>query len=84
MKGIEFRFDATFEGIEKQADGSLLVSMSNHAPIEVDLVMFATGRLPNTHGLGLENGGRRAGRHGAIKVDEIIVRPATASMRSAT
>ncbi|MDR6114908.1 MULTISPECIES: glutathione-disulfide reductase [unclassified Sphingomonas] len=70
MKGIEFRFDATFEGIEKQADGSLLVSMSNHAPIEVDLVMFATGRLPNTHGLGLESAGVELDEHGAIKVDE--------------
>ncbi|MGE7207359.1 glutathione-disulfide reductase [Sphingomonas sp. NPDC019816] len=70
MKGIDFRFDATFQGIEKQADGSLKVSMSGHDPIEVDLVMFATGRVPNTHGLGLETAGVELDDIGAIKVDE--------------
>ncbi|WP_440978340.1 glutathione-disulfide reductase [Sphingomonas pseudosanguinis] len=70
MKGIDFRFDATFQGIEKQADGSLKVSMSGHDPIEVDLVMFATGRVPNTHGLGLDSAGVELDAIGAIKVDE--------------
>lgn len=70
MKGIDFRFDATFQGIEKQADGSLKVSMSGHDPIEVDLVMFATGRVPNTHGLGLDSAGVELDEIGAIKVDE--------------
>lgn len=50
-KGIDFRFHAEFRGIEKQADGSLKVSMTNHEPLEVDLVLFATGRVPNTEGL---------------------------------
>lgn len=70
MKGIEFRFDATFEGIEKMDDGCLKVSMSNHEPMIVDLVMFATGRLPNTHGLGLETAGVELDDHGAVKVDD--------------
>lgn len=70
MKGIDFRFDATFQGIEKQADGSLKVSVSGHDPIEVDLVMFATGRVPNTHGLGLDSAGVEMDEIGAIKVDE--------------
>ncbi|UYY76621.1 glutathione-disulfide reductase [Sphingomonas sp. R1] len=67
-KGIEFRFFAEFEKIEKQADGSLLVSMSGHDPIEVDCVLFATGRVPNTEGLGLEAVGVELDK-GAIKVD---------------
>lgn len=70
MKGIDFRFDATFQGIEKLDDGSLKVSMSGHDPIEVDLVMFATGRVPNTYGLGLETAGVQLDDIGAIKVDE--------------
>jgi len=70
MKGIDFRFNAKFEGIEKQADGSLKVSMSNHAPIEVDCVMFATGRVPNTENLGLDAAGVELNGKGAIKVDE--------------
>ncbi len=68
-KGIDFRFHANFAGIEKQADGSLLVSMSNHEPIAVDCVMFATGRVPNTENLGLETAGVELEK-GAIKVDE--------------
>ena len=69
MKGLEFRFDATFEGIEKLDDGCLKVSMSGHEPAVVDMVMFATGRRPNTHGLGLENAGVELDEAGAIKVD---------------
>ena len=69
MKGLEFRFDATFQGIERGADGCLTVSMSNHEPVTVDAVMFATGRLPNTRGLGLETAGVEVDELGAIKVD---------------
>ncbi|WP_326523602.1 glutathione-disulfide reductase [Sphingomonas sp.] len=70
MKGIDFRFHAEFAGIEKQADGSLKVSMTNHDPVEVDCVMFATGRVPNTEGLGLESAGIELDAKGAVPVDE--------------
>ena len=70
MKGLEFRFDATFEGIEKMEDGCLKVSMSGHEPAIVDLVMFATGRRPNTGGLGLESAGVELDAQGGIVVDE--------------
>lgn len=68
-KGIEFRFFAEFEAIEKQADGSLRVSMRGHDPIEVDCVLFATGRVPNSTGLGLEQVGVELDAKGAVKVD---------------
>jgi glutathione reductase (NADPH) len=68
LKGIDFRFHAEFEGIEKKGS-CLRVSMSKHEPIEVDCVMFATGRVPNTTGLGLENAGVEMGDRGEIKVD---------------
>jgi len=68
-KGIDFRFHADFRGIEKQADGSLKVSMTKHDPIEVDCVLFATGRVPHTQGLGLEEAGVELDAKGAIKVD---------------
>jgi glutathione reductase (NADPH) len=70
MKGIDFRFNAKFSSIEKQADGSLKVSMSNHDPLEVDCVMFATGRVPNTENLGLDAAGVALTERGAVKVDE--------------
>ncbi|WP_419808074.1 glutathione-disulfide reductase [Sphingomonas sp.] len=70
MKGLEFRFDATFEGIDKGDDGCLTVRMSNHDPVTVDCVMFATGRVPNTTGLGLESAGVEMDDKGAVRVDE--------------
>jgi glutathione reductase (NADPH) len=68
-KGIDFRFHADFRGIEKQADGSLRVSMTKHEPIDVDCVLFATGRVPHTKGLGLEEAGVELDAKGAVKVD---------------
>ena len=68
-KGIEFRFHATFEKIEKNQDGSLTVYMTNHDPLTVDMVMFATGRVPNTENLGLQEAGVKLDRSGAIVVD---------------
>jgi len=70
MKGIEFRFHAEFEKIVKQKDGCLKVHMSGHEPVVVDMVMFATGRVPNTGDLGLENAGVEWNDKGAILVDE--------------
>ncbi|ALC12613.1 glutathione-disulfide reductase [Sphingopyxis sp. 113P3] len=69
-KGIEFRFNAPFQSIEKQADGSLLVHLENCEPIPADAVLVATGRVPNTRGLGLEEVGVELDRNGAVKVDE--------------
>ena len=70
MKGLEFRFDASFQGIEKGDDGCLTVRMANHDPVTVDCVMFATGRVPNTPGLGLESAGVELDDQGAVKVDD--------------
>lgn len=69
-KGIEFRFNARFEKIEPLDDGRLRAHMTNYDPADVDLVMFATGRVPNTAGLGLEKVGVELGERGEIRVDE--------------
>lgn len=69
IKGIDFRFNATFRGIEQTESGCLRVSMTNHEDIEVDCVLYATGRLPNTEGLGLDKAGVILGDHGEIIVD---------------
>ena len=70
MKGIDFRFDAAFQGIEKGEDGCLTVHLSGQEPIVVDQVLFATGRRPNVAGLGLESAGVVVDDLGAITVDE--------------
>ena len=68
-KGIDFRFNSTFEQIEKRVDGSLLLHMKGCDDIEADALLFATGRLPNVDGLGLEGVGVALGERGEIKVD---------------
>jgi len=68
-KGIQFRFNAPFEKVVKNEDGTLTVHVGNGDPIECDTLMFATGRVPNTDGLGLENAGVELDRNGAVKVD---------------
>ena len=68
-KGIDFKFNAKIERIEPRDDGSLHVAMSGCDDIEADQVLFATGRQPNTEGLGLEGAGVELGEKGQIKVD---------------
>ena len=68
-KGIEYRFNASFNRIEKRGDGGLFVDMEGCDDIEADAVLFATGRNPNTRGLGLEEVGVERGENGQIKVD---------------
>ncbi|MDH2130579.1 glutathione-disulfide reductase [Sphingobium yanoikuyae] len=70
MKGINFRFNAQMEKIEKKEDGTLCVHFKNGDPVAADIVLFATGRRPHTDGLGLENAGVEIDDKGAIKVDE--------------
>lgn len=68
-KGIEFRFNSTFNRIEKRDDGRLLVDMEGCDDLEADAVLFAIGRIPNTQGLGLEEVGVALGERGEAKVD---------------
>ncbi|MEM9085554.1 MAG: glutathione-disulfide reductase [Pseudomonadota bacterium] len=69
IKGIDFCFNVQFEWVKKQDDGTLLVKMTNEDERVYDQVMIATGRVPNTEGLGLEKVGVELGKGGEIKVD---------------
>jgi glutathione reductase (NADPH) len=69
-KGIDFRFHAAIQKVEKQADGSLLIHAKGQEPIAADALMYATGRRPNSEGLGLEAIGVEIDEQGAIVVDE--------------
>jgi glutathione reductase (NADPH) len=69
--GVTFRFGALPTRIERARDGALGVALSDGAAVEADQVLIATGRLPNTAGLGLEAAGvELSAAHGAVKVDE--------------
>lgn len=69
-KDIKLHFNTNVEKIEKQADGSFLVTFKEGEPMEVDLVMYATGRTPNVTDIGLENVEVKQGKNGAILVDD--------------
>jgi glutathione reductase (NADPH) len=68
-RGIKVITKKIVEGVEK-VDHGLCVGLSDHENIVVDKVMFATGRRPNVHGLGLEAAGVKLGPTGAIAVNE--------------
>lgn len=68
-KGINFRFNAGFQRIVKQADGSLRLHLTSGHAIETDLLLYAIGRAPNVEGLGLEAAGVAVGKRGEIIVD---------------
>ena len=68
-KGVNILLNTNIVSIEKRATG-LVAMMTDGLETEVDAVMFATGRAPNTQGLGLEAVGVDLTENGAIKVDE--------------
>lgn len=70
-KGIDVRFDFPFKSITKLDNGSLCVDGGDQGKFETDLVLFATGRVPNAKGLGLEDAGVKLDQAGAIMVDEL-------------
>ena len=70
-KGLRVHFGAEPVAIAKRADGSLEVAFGDGSREEVDLALFATGRRPNTAGLGLEAAGVKLAADGAIVVDKL-------------
>jgi glutathione reductase (NADPH) len=64
-KGVAVRLQAN----PARLDPGIKVSYEDGAVEETDLVMFATGRKPNTAGLGLEAAGVKLDAAGAVMVD---------------
>jgi glutathione reductase (NADPH) len=54
----------------ERAESGLISHLSSGHSVETDVVMFATGRAPNTVGLGLEAAGVAVDAAGAVVVDE--------------
>jgi glutathione reductase (NADPH) len=72
-KGLDVRLRCDLRRIERRADGSLaatIVTDGTTQQLEVNAVMFATGRRPATAGLGLEAADVRLDAQGAVIVDE--------------
>ena len=68
--GISFVFGVKAERFNEQSNGSIKVGLSNGDQSTADAVLLATGRKPNTEGLGLEDTGVELDDKGAVKVDD--------------
>jgi glutathione reductase (NADPH) len=66
--GIDLRLHTDVASIQKNGD-ALAVSLRDGAVIEADTVLYATGRVPNVGGLGLDAAGLKPSPHGAVPVD---------------
>ena len=66
--GVDLRLGADVVAISKAADG-LHVTINSGEVIVADTVLYATGRVPNVNGMGLEALGIIQGKDGAIVVN---------------
>jgi len=69
-RGIELRFNMAVERLEATRNDSITVHGLTGEQVEADLVLWATGRVPNTAGLGLVELGVELDEIGAAVVDE--------------
>ena len=67
-KAIDLRFDTSIESLARNG-GAIRATLTGGVTLEADLVMYATGRAPNTAGLGLEEAGIALDAKGAVVVD---------------
>jgi glutathione reductase (NADPH) len=68
-KGIDVRLDHDIRHIERRG-GAIEVTLKDGTQMTTDLLMYATGRAPNTTSLGLERAGVAVNPRGAVVVDE--------------
>lgn len=67
-RGIKLLMEQKLASIEKTQDG-FVARLTSGGSIETDAILVATGRLPNTEGLGLEKAGVVLGDNGRVVVD---------------
>ena len=65
-KGIKILFNTTIKTI-KHSNNNLIATTEKDENIEADVILYATGRSPNIHGLGLESVGIQIDNKEAIK-----------------
>ncbi len=68
-RGVDIRLESDVAAL-KRSEGGLVATLDNGETLEADQVMFATGRRPNTDGLGLAPLGVRLKANGAVAVDD--------------
>ncbi|TWT13787.1 glutathione-disulfide reductase [Reyranella sp. CPCC 100927] len=68
-KGVAFRTGAQITRLQRGGN-AITATFADGTSIDADVVMYATGRHPNTAGLGLEKVGVHLDKAGAVAVDE--------------
>lgn len=68
-RGIDIRTHADVTALRRSPTG-IVASLSKGGKIEADLVLYATGRVPNIAGLGLQDLGVEIGAAGQVVVDD--------------
>lgn len=66
--GIDVRCETFVADVERRGDERSVLTKDGDT-IDADVVLFATGRAPNTDGIGLDEVGVERDRGGAIRVD---------------
>lgn len=69
-KGIDVRVLCDLVSIHERSGGGFAAALKSGDRLDTGLVMYATGRNPNTAGLGLEAAGVKLGWNGHVVVDE--------------
>lgn len=69
--GVDIMFNAQVASVHRNTgdDTGLTVTLERGQQLQTDVILFATGRVPNTLGLGLENVGVALDDKGAVVVD---------------
>ncbi len=67
--GVEMLMETEITRIEKADGGGLRYQCQQGDWHESDIVMFATGRVPNTANMGLEEAGVKLGKRGEVLID---------------
>lgn len=68
-KGVTIRFESDLASLARSADG-ITATFKDASVMETGVVMYATGRKPNTRNLGLEAAGVNLATDGAIQVNK--------------
>ena len=69
QKGIKLLFNTRINSIDRQGN-RYRINTPDTEDLTTDLIMYATGRRPNTNGLGLDKAGVKLNDKGAIVVDD--------------
>jgi len=67
--GVDLRLNSDVVSVHREAQG-LRVALVDGGEVMADAVLYATGRVPNTEGLGLASAGVVSGQHGEVLVNE--------------